>query len=120
MNQRQPPHFPKSPLKGKANGSISSSELEDKVGEGADERTTVINTVSTHHILERENKTYIILPSGPLLVYPKANNTLAKAQRPPRAPANLGYWSPEMRREPRKGVRFSVKLLWARWAQLKR
>lgn len=39
MNQRQPPHFPKSPLKGKANGSISSSELEDKVGEGADERT---------------------------------------------------------------------------------
>lgn len=40
-------------MKGKVNGSISSSEFEDKVGEGVDERIIVINIVSIYYILEK-------------------------------------------------------------------
>lgn len=61
-------------------------------------------------------ETHRIRPSGPLDVYPMANARRDRDQAPPRVAAKVGYLSPEMSRAPRNGVRFSVKLLWARWA----
>lgn len=66
-----------------------------------------------------DKKTYAMRPFGPLLlVYPLVYTTRAINQAPPATAAGTGRRRPAISRLVRKGARFSVKLAWARCAQL--
>lgn len=66
---------------------------------------------------ETDNKTYSMRPLGPLSeVYPTVYTTRAASHAVPKLAAGTGKRRPAMKRVVRKGVRFSVKLAWARWA----
>jgi hypothetical protein len=76
--------------------------------------TTQLHTQGEREI--RKKNTYSIRPCGPREVYPIANITRPAVHTAPKLAAKTGYWRPETSRAPRKGVRFSVKFAWARWA----
>lgn len=66
---------------------------------------------------EKGEETYSRRPLGPLLeVYPAVYTTREVSHRAPSAAAGTGKRRPATTRVARKGVRFSVKLAWARWA----